>query len=74
MGNRSAFILVPETLESHGILGNGRPAVSVRRLPGSDSAACRVACRVPRAGESVATTSPTCEVRTSTGPAIEDVG
>ena len=41
MGNRSAFILVPETLESHGILGNGRPAV-----PGQASAGIGQ-CRVP---------------------------
>ena len=41
MGNRSAFILVPETLESHGILGNGRPAVL-----GQASTRMRQ-CRVP---------------------------
>ena len=53
MGNRSAFIVVPETLESHGIPGNGMPAVPVRPLPGSDGAAWpravqRAACRRER--------------------------
>jgi hypothetical protein len=48
MGKRSAFILVPETLESHGILGTGwsvcRSGISLdRTVP---RAPCRVACRV----------------------------
>jgi hypothetical protein len=45
MGNRSAFILVPETLESHGILGNGRPAAPGQASTGIGQ--CRVP--VPRA-------------------------